>query len=139
MRRPLSRPTPRGRRPLSSLQLAVLRALWARGEASVAQVQHDLRPAHDLAPTTVATLLSRLEHQGVLTHRAEGRTFLYRALLAEEDVRRSMVSDLADRLFQGDVTALVSQLLDDRAVNAAELERLRALIEKRARELKRGR
>ena len=42
---------------LSELQIAVMRALWARGEASVADVASDLEAERGLAHTTVATLL----------------------------------------------------------------------------------
>ena len=46
---------------LTDLQLALLRVLWTRGEATVQDMVEALRPERDLAPTTVATLLSRLE------------------------------------------------------------------------------
>jgi predicted transcriptional regulator len=87
----------------------------------------------------VATTLTRMEQKRLVGHRVEGRQFVYRALLAQEEARRSMVGDLADRLFAGDVTALVSHLLEERAVAAAELERLRALIDRKKKEARGGR
>jgi predicted transcriptional regulator len=81
----------------------------------------------------VATLLSRLEKAGLVDRRPEGRHFVYRALVTEEDVRRSMITGLADRLFQGDVTALVSHLLNESEIAAGDLERVRRLIDERQR------
>jgi BlaI family penicillinase repressor len=123
--------------PLSDLQLSILRVLWAEKEASVARVQEALREERDLALTTVATLLSRLETRGVISRRAEGRQFVYRAAVAEEDVRRSMVDALTDRLFQGDSAALVHHLIDEGSINRAELERLEKLVSSKTR--KKGR
>ncbi len=120
---------------LTNLQIALMRALWTRGEATVAEVQEALRAERDLAQTTVATLLSRLEKKGVVAHRAEGRQYVYRALVPESEVRRSMLSEMTEHLFGGDVPALVSQLLGAREVEPDELARLKAMIEEKEREM----
>lgn len=119
---------------ISPLQLAILRSLWRRGEATVLQVQEDLAEAEErgLAPTTVATLLSRLERRELVTHRTEGRQFWYRAQVEERDVMRSMVSDLAGQLFAGDVAGLVSHLIGEHDMAAGDLDRVRRMIEERS-------
>jgi predicted transcriptional regulator len=113
---------------LSDLQMQVMRVLWARGEASAADVQAALAPQRRLAPTTVATVLSRLEKQGLLAHRAVGRTYYYSALVSEPEVRRSMVAELLDRVFGGDPAALVSHLLAEKEITPAELEAARRML-----------
>jgi predicted transcriptional regulator len=106
-----------------------MRVLWARGEASAAAVHAALHPERGLAPTTIATMLRKLEKKGVVTHRAEGRQYIYRATVARSDVQRSMVATLVDRLFEGDAAALVHHLLHEGDVERQELERLRALLD----------
>jgi predicted transcriptional regulator len=118
---------------LSDLQLAVMRVIWDRGEATVAEVHEVLHDQRGLATTTVATVLTRLEKRGVLCHRREGRQFVYEPTVSEEEVQRSMVSELADRVFRGDVTELVSHLLDGRDMSPGDLQRVRALFEERSR------
>jgi BlaI family penicillinase repressor len=113
---------------LGNLQLAIMRVLWQRGEAAVSDVHEDLEPERGLAPTTVATMLAKLERKGVVEHRTEGRRFIYRPRVDEEQVRRSMVDDLTSQLFHGDVTALVNHLLSGRSIAARELAELRSLI-----------
>ena len=113
---------------LTDLQIALLRVLWERGEATVAELCDALRPERALAPTTVATLLSRLEKRGVVRHRTVARQYVYRAAVTEQEVRRSMVSELTDRLFDGDVTALVAHLLTADAVDPQDLAKVRDLI-----------
>lgn len=114
---------------LTDLQLAVMRVLWDRGEANVAEIWEALRPERGLAQTTVATLLSRLDKRGVVGHRREARQFVYRPLVTEPQVRRVMVRELTARLFAGDVTALVSHLLSGREVSAGDLAKVKAMIE----------
>lgn len=125
---------------LTDLQLALMRVLWDRGEATVAEMADALRPARELAPTTIATVLSRLEKRGVVGHVAQGRQYLYRPRVSESEVRRSMVSGLTDLLFGGDVAALMSHLLDAGSVRPGDLDKVRSLIaEAEARSRKGGR
>lgn len=119
---------------LTDLQLAVMRVLWQRGEANVVEIWEALRPERGLAQTTVATLLSRLDKRGVVSHRREARQFVYRPAVTEPQVRRVMVRELTARLFDGDVTALVSHLLSGREVSAGDLAKVKALIEQRNHE-----
>lgn len=114
---------------LTELQITILRHLWARGEATVAEVWEVLHRERGLAQTTVATLLSRLERRGVIARRVEQRQYVYRALVSEEQVRQSKVSELTERLFAGDVTALVNHLLTSQEVAPGDLARLRDLID----------
>ena len=114
--------------PLTDLQLALLNVLWERGEASTVEVCEALRPERDLAHTTVATLLSRLERRGVVTHRQDGRQYIHRARVTRGQVRRSMVSEITEALFGGDPAELVSHLVADHDVDEAELERIREML-----------
>ena len=118
---------------LTELQLAIMRVLWMHGEAAVSLVHAEAEPERGLALTTVATLLTRLEKAGLVARRQVGRHYRYRALVTEEEVRRSMISGLADRLFHGDVTALVSHLLAVGDINPGDLDRARRLIDQKQR------
>ncbi|NVB38464.1 BlaI/MecI/CopY family transcriptional regulator [Pseudenhygromyxa sp. WMMC2535] len=119
---------------LSDVQLAFMRALWARPGSSVGQVREFLiDEGRDLAPTTVSTQLSRLEKKGLIAHEVDGRQFLYRAQVSEAQVQRSVLARVTEGLFGGDVTALVHQLLDADEVGADELAEVKRLIEARER------
>jgi predicted transcriptional regulator len=113
---------------LTELQIGLLRVLWDRGEATVAEICDALRPSRALAPTTVATLLSRLERRGVVRHRTVSRQFIYAAAVSESEVRQSMVSELTEQLFDGDVAELVSHLLSAREISSGDLEKVKELI-----------
>lgn len=113
---------------LTDLQLAILRVLWHQTEATVADVQTALHPERDLALTTIATVLTRLEKDGVVTHRADGRTYIYRAVLSEREARLGMVSDMVSKLFGGDSASLVAHLLHESDISAEEITRVKDMI-----------
>jgi predicted transcriptional regulator len=125
------------RHTLGDLQHAIMAVLWERGEAPAADVHEALREARGLAPTTIATMLRKMEDKGIVTHRTSGRQFLYRPTVSEDQVRRSMVGELVERLFGGDPNALVAHLVSEHEIEASELPDLRRRVgagRKRGRE-----
>ncbi|HUL75790.1 MAG TPA: BlaI/MecI/CopY family transcriptional regulator [Vicinamibacteria bacterium] len=116
------------RNTLGDLQHAIMAVLWERGEATTADVHAALREERGLAPTTIATMLRKMEGKGVVAHRAEGRQFVYRPTVSEDLVRRSMVGELIERLFGGDPKALVAHLVSAHEIAPGELSELRRRV-----------
>lgn len=106
-----------------------MRVLWSEGQSTVAEVHRALEPSHGLAPTTIATMLKKMEAKGVVAHRTEGRRFIYRPVITEDTVTQSMVADLKERLFGGSAAALVSHVLQAHEVDDDELVQLREQLE----------
>src|SRR5438445_10754161 len=119
-----------GRHQLTERQLTILRVRWAGGEATAQDIWEALHAARGLAQTTVATMLSRLERRGVVTRRAQSRQYRYRAAVTEREVQHSMVGELTERLFDGDVTALVQHLLTGEDVSPGDIAKIRDMIER---------
>jgi BlaI family transcriptional regulator, penicillinase repressor len=117
------------RHQLTELQLAIVRLLWTKGEATVAELWEALHEERGLAQTTLATILTRLERREVVAHRTRARQFVYRALVTAEEVQHSMVSELTAHLFEGDVPALVNHLLTAQDVSPGDLARIREMLD----------
>ena len=113
---------------LGELQLAILRVLWSCGEATASDVHAALHAERGLAPTTIATMLKKMEKRGLVGHREDGRRFIYRPAVTEEAVTRSMVADLTDRLFDGKASELMGHLLAEHDIDRGELAELNRLI-----------
>ena len=132
---PASSTQPESPLRLGDLQLAILRVLWAESEATVVRVHEVIEPVRGCTASTVATMLSKMEARGLVTHRKEGRQFVYRALVAEEQAQRSMVRDVTSRLFGGDPLELVHHLVREDEIDTTDLDAIREMIEaRRARE-----
>jgi len=124
---------------LTAPQLAVLRVLWERAEATVAEMQRALHPDRPLAATTIATLLSRLEKRRIVAYRIEGRQYVYRAVLSESEARQHALVEVTKGLFEGDIATMVSQLLSSHELRPGDLARVKALVEAKEQELKKRR
>jgi BlaI family penicillinase repressor len=117
----------KGPRNLGDLQLAILRTLWERDHASVADV-HEALHDRGLALTTIATMLRKMEEKGLVSHKEQGRQFLYEAEVDPELVQRNLVGDLVTKLFDGDPLALVNHLLREGEIELDELDDLRRQV-----------
>jgi len=116
------------RHTLGDLQHAIMAVLWERDEATAADVHAALHEERGLAPTTIATMLRKMEDKGVVAHRALGRQFVYHPTVTEDLVRRSMVGELVERLFGGDPKALVAHLVSEHEIAPGELGELRRRV-----------
>lgn len=116
------------RHDLTELQLSILRLLWQRGEATVAELWEALYDERRLAQTTVATLVARLQRRGIVARRTRDRQYLYRATITEADVQHSMVRELTERLFAGDRAALVNHLISASDMTPGDLARVKQML-----------
>lgn len=102
--------------------------LWARGRATVAEVQAGLKGRHEVTYSTVQTLLRILEEKGYVAHEKLGRAFLYRPLIDEGQARRRALRHMVSRLFENSPSLLVLNVLEDDRMTREELRRLKKLI-----------
>ncbi len=113
---------------LTDQQLALLGAIWERGEATANELHQALEHAAGLARGTIGTMLHRLERQRIVTHRAEGREFWYRALVSRSEVMAARVKGLVGGLFGGDLTAMVSFAVSSPETSKGDVERLQKML-----------
>lgn len=112
-------------------ELDVMALLWDLDGATVAEVQEQL--SDDLAYTTVLTVLRTLEQKGRVGHRKVGRAYEYYPLVERQEAGASALKRVVGKLFKGSPELLLTELVSDRELTAAELERMQDLLEERLR------
>ena len=115
-------------------ELEILKVLWQRGEATVREVYEEMSRHAPIVQNTVQAFLRTMEDKGLVGHRLEGRTFIYRPTLRHEDTQQRMVSRVLQRVFDGAIDQLVQSALSLRQPTEDELRRLEELIEQARRE-----
>lgn len=120
---------------LTDREASLMEVLWERGPSTVAEVRDHL--ADELAYTTVLTILRNLEAKGYVTHDEEGRAHRYSAVVDRDHAQRSALRALKRKLFRGSAELLLTRLVSDEKLSAAEIERIRRLLEQRPKGKKR--
>ena len=121
---------------LGDLQRTVMELVWELGEASVHQVIERLARKQKPAYTTILSVMQKLERAGWLTHREEGRTYVYQPVQSRKDASIRSIRLLKGRLFEGDSRAFFQHLLEDETVTEEDLAVFRRMIAQRKRELR---
>ena len=103
-------------------ELEVMTGLWANGSGTVNEVLEGL--GDRLAYTTVLTILRNLEAKGFLKRREEGRAHRYSPRVQQKAARKRAIRRLIDTLFLGSPEALLSHLVDEHDLSAAEVRKI---------------
>jgi predicted transcriptional regulator len=120
---------PRKSPTLTEAELRLMEVLWQKGPATVQQVVQDLPEKAPLAYNSVLTTIRILEKKGYVKHVKDGRAYLYTPLVERQEATRSEIRRLVNRFFGSSHELLVLNILKDESVDAAELKRLRKMLE----------
>lgn len=113
---------------ISGAESQIMEALWRRGPLTPEGVVAEVGVAHDWAPGTVKTLITRLLKKGAIAGAREADGYLYRPLVSRDDYVQSESQNLVDRLFGGEVAPLVAHFAQHRALTAKDVKLLKDLI-----------
>jgi predicted transcriptional regulator len=119
---------PKKSNTLTEAELRLMKILWRRGESAVNDLVASMPDGETLAYNSVLTTIRILEQKGYVDHRQEGRAFVYRPCVAEEEASRSEVRHLMSRFFGNSREQLLLSLLGDDQISKKELERLKEAI-----------
>jgi BlaI family penicillinase repressor len=109
---------------LGEVEQSVMDFIWAHGPSSSEACREALAASRPMKDSTIRTVLRRLEEKGYLTHETEGRTFIYRASDARQNVAVRAVKGIIDRFCGGSAEQLVLGMVDNDVLDRKQLERL---------------
>ena len=114
---------------LTEAELRLMDVLWLKGPSTVQHVLEALPKKPSLAYNSILTTIRVLEKKGYLKHIKDGRAHVYMPLVKREEASRSEIRHLVNRFFKDSHEMLVLNILENRGVDAAELKKLRLLLE----------
>lgn len=113
---------------LTEAELRIMDVLWRRGSGTVQQVLEWI--SSPLAYNSVLTTVRILERKGYVKHIKDGRAHVYEPVVGREEATRSEIRHLLGRFFRNSREALLLNILQDEAIDAGELKRLREMLER---------
>jgi predicted transcriptional regulator len=120
---------PKKSNTLTEAELRLMKILWHRGESAVTDLVAAMPEGEALAYNSVLTTIRILEQKGYVEHRQEGRAFVYRPCIAENEASRSEVRHVLNRFFGNSRERLLLSLLGDEELSQEELQRLKDAID----------
>lgn len=114
---------------ISEAESRVMHVLWENSPLTAEEVAAALADREDWQEATIKTLLNRLLNKGAIAAERDGRRYLYRPLVQRADYVHEESRSLLDRLYGGQVSALVAHFSRSKALSQQEIDEIRALIE----------
>ncbi len=113
---------------LTEAELRLMKLLWQRGESAVGDLVAAIPEEDPLAYNSVLTTIRILERKGYVSHRQQGRAFIYSPCVAQDEAGKSEVRHILQRFFGNSREKLLLSLLGDEEITPDELERLKKAI-----------
>jgi BlaI family penicillinase repressor len=120
---PMNSPNPRPK-GLGEIEQLVMDYVWAKGPCSAESCREALAGLRPMKESTVRTILRRLEEKGFVTHEIEGRTYIYRALQARQNVAVRAVKNIIDRFCGGSAEELLVGMVRNSVIRREQLEKI---------------
>ena len=116
---------------ISDSEWDVMEPIWEAGPCKAADVISRLRATHDWNHSTIRTLLARLVEKGALAYDVDGSRYIYRAAVSRQQCVRHEGSSFLEKVFGGDVAALVAHFVAEASLDQGQIEQLRQLLGQR--------
>jgi len=116
---------------LTALEQFLMEYVWQNPGCTAETCREGLAAKRALKDSTIRTILRKLEEKGYVTHKVDGRTFVYRAVDTKRNVAARAVKQLVDRFCEGSVEELLVGLVDNQLLEPKQLQRLAAKIASR--------
>ena len=116
---------------ISDAEWQVMKIIWMQGEQTSTDLIMVLAERFDWSKSTIQTLLARLVEKECLTREKQGKSFIYSALLTQEDSKKLLVQDIKDKVCSRRMKQLLADLIEECDFTLADLEGLEAVISKK--------
>jgi predicted transcriptional regulator len=115
---------------LTEAELRIMKIIWQKETATVADVVAAMPKNLNLAYNTVLTMMRILEAKGYLRHEKakDARAFVYRPVVGKVEATRNAVRHLLRRFFGDSAEELVLNLIGDGTLDDAELQKIRKVL-----------
>ena len=116
---------------ISDAEWQVMKIIWMQGEQTSTDLIKVLEKRFSWSKSTIQTLLARLVEKGCLTREKQGKSFVYSALLTQEDSKKLLVQDIKDKVCSRRMKQLLADLIEECDFTLADLEGLEEVISKK--------
>lgn len=113
---------------ISEAEHEVMEALWDSAPASAREIFQRLENKKNWQERTVKTLLSRLVKKGAINYVQQDRSYLYSPCFDREAYQIKQSKKFVDRLFDGQLSMLISGFVKGGELKKSDIEELKDII-----------
>ncbi|KXT78211.1 CopY/TcrY family copper transport repressor [Streptococcus sp. DD13] len=116
---------------ISNAEWQVMKIIWMKGNLTSSDLIEQLADRFSWSKSTIKTLLSRLVDKQCLSREKRGKSYLYSALLTQEESLEVVVEDVQSKVCSRKMKQVLAKLVDQSDFTLFELQELQCLLEKK--------
>ncbi|MCP4163384.1 MAG: BlaI/MecI/CopY family transcriptional regulator [Deltaproteobacteria bacterium] len=121
---------------LTELESKILKIIWKLGSmASVNQILEHWEEEKQPLYTTILKTLQIMEQKKLIDHEKNGRSYSYFPLVSKRELSINQIRNLVSTFFGNNKVAMAATLINYEKLNREEIDELKALIDKKEKEL----
>lgn len=114
---------------LPESELDIMLVLWKqKSDMSRSEIEKIVNQKKTLAPTTILTLLSRLEKKGFVSIKRVGNLNKYHWLVSQEEYQQKEGKGMLEKLYGNSVKNFVAAMYQGREINEEDLKELEGFL-----------
>ena len=114
---------------ISEAEFEVMKIVWNYAPISTNEITDRLLKTTSWSPKTIQTLIKRLVNKHALTYEKQSRVFVYTPLVQENEYIGHESNSFLNRYYNGDITAMLSNYIENDRLSEADINKLRSLLE----------
>ena len=115
---------------ISEAEFEVMKVVWKFAPINTNEITERLLKTTTWSAKTIQTLIKRLVTKGALTYEKQGRIFVYTPLVKENEYINQQSNSFLNRVYDGDISAMLSTYLENNQLSETELQHLRSILSK---------
>ena len=113
---------------ISEAEYEVMKVVWKYAPINTNEITEKLLKTTAWSPKTIQTLIKRLVTKGALAYEKQSRVFVYTPLVKEKEYIGQESNSFLKRFYDGDITAMLSEYIENDRLSDSEIEHLRSLL-----------
>lgn len=114
---------------LPDSELDIMLALWSgHPDMSRPEIETIVNEKKQLAPTTILSLLTRLEKKNFVSVKKQGKSNLYSPLVSQEEYQRNESKNILEKLYGNSIKTFVTALYKNKQLSTEEIKELDAYL-----------
>ncbi|MGN1317831.1 MAG: BlaI/MecI/CopY family transcriptional regulator [Lachnospirales bacterium] len=115
---------------ISDSEFEVMNVIWENEPINTKDIAKIVMEKSNWNVRTVHTLISRLEKKGAITHKKEGKIYVYTAKINKEEYIKNESKTFLGKFFNGSLNKLAMNLIENNMISDEDIKKLRDMLNK---------
>lgn len=116
---------------ISEAEFEVMEVIWEKEPVSTNEIVDAVIENHNWNMRTIHTLISRLDKKGAISHKKDGRTYIYSSIVEKKDYVKSKSKSFIEKFYDGAANKMVLNFIENNMLSQEDIQELKNILNKR--------